>query len=146
MEERVLFYLRMRYRWLDMFQHEIKDLGIHEPNLLAIVKTDDMHYAFPVRKETLAHHSTVFADMLSLSKDEDEDDMEDNGWPEPYHRLDVVTLDDVEDDIENVFRHIFPECLLPDDLSHVETVGVYKVADKYGMQRLCDWMYDKMAT
>lgn len=120
----------------------VEDILIKNPNLLVIVKTpeDDQH-AFPVRKDSLAHYSPVFADMISLSIDKEEEHIY-NGWPDPYHQLEV--LENLRDSIKNTLRYLFPECKLPQGLSHGEVLGVYRVADKYGMQRLCDWMRERI--
>lgn len=122
----------------------IKELGVKDPNLLIIVKTEDTQYAFPVQKESLAYHSTVFADMLNLSSKKEEEEELKNGWPVPFDKLETVVLDDTREHVENALCYLLSECALPTKFDDEEALGVYKVADKYGMQRLCDWMKDRL--
>lgn len=127
-----------------MPKYEVKDLGIKEPNLLVFVKSVNKQYAFPVHKEALAYHSTVFADMLTLSQNEEDEQDHNNRGPKSLDKLETVTLEDPGEDVENAFRHLFSGCALPTQFGHEAALGVYKLADKYGMQRLCDWMRDKL--
>lgn len=89
----------------------------------------------------LAACSTAFAARFAT---DNVDDHIPNDCPPPWNNLPVLRLDETPKTIRNVLVHIFPEPSMPSNLAVEELIDVYRVAHKYGIKRLYDWMKDKL--